>query len=61
MNDDTAWPEDQPQLEALYPLLGHNTLRGAAGATVLNAELLYAKGMLEEREVLETGRQGNRG
>ncbi|GIL15899.1 MAG: aspartate-semialdehyde dehydrogenase [Chloroflexota bacterium] len=29
-----------------FVLLGHNTLRGAAGATVLNAELLYAQGML---------------
>ncbi len=29
-----------------FVLLGHNTLRGAAGATVLNAELLYAQEML---------------
>ena len=29
-----------------FVLLGHNTLRGAAGATVLNAELLYAQGKL---------------
>lgn len=33
-------------LDYKFALLGHNTLRGAAGATVLNAELLYAKGML---------------
>jgi len=33
-------------LDYKFVLLGHNTLRGAAGATVLNAELLYAKGML---------------
>lgn len=47
-------------LDYKFALLGHNTLRGAAGATVLNAELLYAKGMLEGRGMLETGRQGNR-
>jgi aspartate-semialdehyde dehydrogenase len=26
--------------------LGHNTIRGAAGAAILNAELLDSKGML---------------
>jgi len=26
--------------------LGHNTIRGAAGAAILNAELLVAKGYL---------------
>ena len=26
--------------------LGHNTVRGAAGAAVLNAELMYAEGRL---------------
>lgn len=34
-------------LDSKFALLGHNTLRGAAGATVLNMELLYAKGMLK--------------
>ncbi|MDQ6964269.1 MAG: aspartate-semialdehyde dehydrogenase [Mariprofundales bacterium] len=29
-----------------YIVLGHNTIRGAAGASVLNAELLHKKGML---------------
>lgn len=29
-----------------YTVLGHNTLRGAAGASVLNAELLKAEGLL---------------
>jgi aspartate-semialdehyde dehydrogenase len=29
-----------------YTVLGHNTLRGAAGASVLNAELLKAEGQL---------------
>jgi aspartate-semialdehyde dehydrogenase len=29
-----------------FVLLGHNTIRGAAGAAVLNAELLTAKGLI---------------
>ena len=29
-----------------YTVLGHNTVRGAAGASVLNAELLKAEGLL---------------
>lgn len=33
-------------LDYKFVLLGHNTLRGAAGATVLNAELLFAQGKL---------------
>lgn len=33
-------------LDYKFVLLGHNTLRGAAGATVLNAELLLARGMI---------------
>jgi aspartate-semialdehyde dehydrogenase len=28
-------------------VLGHNTIRGAAGASILNAELLKAQGLLE--------------
>jgi aspartate-semialdehyde dehydrogenase len=31
-------------------LLVHNTIRGAAGASVLNAEYTYAKGILKSRE-----------
>jgi aspartate-semialdehyde dehydrogenase len=27
--------------------LGHNTIRGAAGAAILNAELMLANGLLE--------------
>jgi aspartate-semialdehyde dehydrogenase len=27
--------------------LGHNTVRGAAGAAVLNAELMHSEGMLD--------------
>lgn len=35
-------------LDYKFVLLGHNTLRGAAGGTLLNAELLVAKGMIGE-------------
>jgi aspartate-semialdehyde dehydrogenase len=30
-----------------FTLMGHNTVRGAAGASILNAELLKAQGLLE--------------
>jgi aspartate-semialdehyde dehydrogenase len=33
-----------PVLGLKFVLVGHNTLRGAAGASVLNAELLVAEG-----------------
>ncbi len=33
-------------LDIKYAVLGHNTLRGAAGASVLNAEYVVQKGML---------------
>ena len=33
-----------PILGVKYTLLGHNTIRGAAGASILNAELLKAEG-----------------
>ncbi len=36
-----------PVLDFKFVVLGHNTIRGAAGAAVLNAELLKAKGYLE--------------
>jgi aspartate-semialdehyde dehydrogenase len=29
-------------------VLSHNTIRGAAGAAVLNAELMHSEGMLGE-------------
>jgi aspartate-semialdehyde dehydrogenase len=32
-----------------FVALGHNTVRGAAGAAILNAELLVAKGYLANR------------
>ena len=34
-------------LDFKFRLLGHNAIRGAAGAAVLNAELLKVKGYLE--------------
>ena len=30
-----------------FTLMGHNTVRGAAGASILNAELLKARGYLD--------------
>jgi len=33
-------------LDYRFLVLGHNTIRGAAGAAILNAELLVAKGLL---------------
>jgi aspartate-semialdehyde dehydrogenase len=35
-----------PVLGVKFIALGHNTIRGAAGAAVLNAELMRAEGML---------------
>lgn len=35
-----------PVLSHKYVVLGHNTIRGAAGASVLNAELLVAEGLI---------------
>jgi len=34
-------------LDFKYALLSHNTIRGAAGASVLNAELMMAQGLLD--------------
>jgi aspartate-semialdehyde dehydrogenase len=36
-----------PVLDYKFVVLGHNTVRGAAGGSILNAELLMAKGYLE--------------
>jgi aspartate-semialdehyde dehydrogenase len=33
-------------LDWKFVTLGHNTVRGAAGASVLNAELMQAQGLL---------------
>jgi aspartate-semialdehyde dehydrogenase len=35
-----------PVLDYKFVILGHNTVRGAAGGSILNAELLMAKGYL---------------
>lgn len=35
-----------PVLHTRFVALGHNTVRGAAGAAILNAELMHAQGML---------------
>jgi aspartate-semialdehyde dehydrogenase len=35
-----------PVLGFKMSLLGHNTIRGAAGGSILNAELAYEKGLL---------------
>jgi aspartate-semialdehyde dehydrogenase len=37
-----------------FVALGHNTIRGAAGAAILNAELLKARGLLHARPSRET-------
>ena len=29
-----------------FRILGHNTIRGAAGAAILNAELLHQRGLI---------------
>jgi aspartate-semialdehyde dehydrogenase len=34
-------------LDIKFVVLGHNTIRGAAGASVLNAELMVAQGMIK--------------
>ncbi len=36
-------------LDYRFVILGHNTIRGAAGAAILNAELLQARGLLKTR------------
>jgi aspartate-semialdehyde dehydrogenase len=36
-----------PVLDVKFIALGHNTIRGAAGAAVLNAELMQAEGLLQ--------------
>jgi aspartate-semialdehyde dehydrogenase len=35
-----------PVLDVKLVALGHNTVRGAAGAAILNAELMVADGMV---------------
>lgn len=40
---------EDPILGFKMVILGHNTIRGAAGVAILNAELLYKKGYLKAR------------
>jgi len=40
---------EDPVLDFKMVVMGHNTIRGAAGAAILNAELLYKKGYLKPR------------
>jgi len=40
-------------LDYRFVVLGHNTIRGAAGAAILNAELLQARGLLMGKTVQE--------
>ena len=35
-----------PVLDYKFVALGHNTIRGAAGAAILNAELMQREGLL---------------
>ena len=35
-----------PVLDLRFVVLSHNTIRGAAGAAILNAELLVARGLV---------------
>ena len=35
-----------PVFHVKFVALGHNTIRGAAGAAILNAELMQAEGMV---------------
>ena len=39
-----------PVLDYKMTVLGHNTIRGAAGGSVLNAELAVARGYIEGKE-----------
>lgn len=41
-------------LDVRYVCLAHNTVRGAAGGSVLNAELMFAQGLLDEFKRVET-------
>jgi len=43
-----------PVLDVRLVVLAHNLVRGAAGAAILNAELLAEKGYIVAREQVET-------
>ena len=38
--------QDCPVLGVKFVVLSHNTIRGAAGGAILNAELMHAEGLL---------------
>ncbi|MFQ5856614.1 MAG: aspartate-semialdehyde dehydrogenase [Anaerolineae bacterium] len=44
---------EDPVLDIKFLVLGHNTIRGAAGASILNAELLVAKGYVGDQAVAQ--------
>jgi aspartate-semialdehyde dehydrogenase len=46
-----------PLLDVKLTLLSHNLVRGAAGAALLNAELLAARGFLHHRVATEESQQ----
>jgi hypothetical protein len=46
-------------LDWKFTVLSHNTIRGAAGATILNAELLASLGKLEPVEATPPDRSGS--
>jgi aspartate-semialdehyde dehydrogenase len=43
-----------------FVVLGHNTVRGAAGQSVLNAEFALVQGVLRPRRLADAGRQATR-
>lgn len=46
--------QDCPVLGVKFVLLSHNTIRGAAGGAVLNAELMHAEGLLARHRAAAT-------
>jgi aspartate-semialdehyde dehydrogenase len=42
--------QDCPVLGVKFVVLSHNTVRGAAGGAILNAELLVAEGLVADRQ-----------
>ena len=45
---------EDPLLHVKFLTLGHNTIRGAAGGSLLNAELLVAQGFLDSPEAVSS-------
>lgn len=45
-------------LDYRFVTLGHNTIRGAAGAAILNAELLEARGLLRGKQMRDAAAAG---